>query len=348
MKKLLYSVIVLLMLPMLASAVAKSNVEKKKTIHKTYTVKNFVKLSIDNSFGRVHINTTSGNEIDVKVEVVAKQRSEQRALEMLDKININIAESGSVISFETDMDGKMNNRGGEGFEVNYMVSMPKSNPLYLKNSFGDTYLSDLDGDVELKIAYGDVKTEGLNGTTKLKLSFSDGYFKSVKSGELEVKYSDATFGELGVVKMEQGFSDVSVDRVKTIDLTSKYGDMQIGSVEGIRGYVGFSDLTIDYLIIEADMEASYAGDFSLDKVSKDFKSLELRGKFSSFDVNFEEGSNGTFEAGVKYGDFDYSDDQMRLTYKNKSDNHAEYKGVIGNGKGGKLVIQTSYGNIDIE
>lgn len=340
--------IVMLMLPMLASAAAKSNVEKKKTIHKTYTVKDFVKLSIDNSFGRVHINTTSGSEMDVKVEVIAKQRSEERALEMLDKININISESGNVISFETDIDGKMNNRGGEGFEVNYTVSMPRANPLYLNNSFGDTYVSDLDGDAELKISYGDVKTESLNGTNKIKLSFGDGYFKRVKSGEIEVKYSDASFGELGVVKLEQGFSDVEVDKAKTIDLTSKYGDMDIGSVEGVRGYIGYSDLTIDYLMIEADLEASYAGGFNLDKVSRGFKSITLRGKFSSFDVSFEEGTNGTFEASVKYGDFDYSSDLMKLTYKNKSDNHAEYKGTIGNGKGGKLVIQTSYGNIDIE
>ncbi|MCV9386923.1 hypothetical protein [Reichenbachiella ulvae] len=348
MKKLAYSIIVMFLFVGLTDLIAKNNVEKRKTIQKSYTVKEFVKLSIDNSFGRVHINTTNSNKIDVKIEIIAKRKTEERALELLKLINVNIEETGSMISFETDINGSLNNKNTESFEINYTVSMPMKNPLYVKNSFGDTYLSDLDGDAELKIAYGDVKTETLNGTSKIKLSFGDGHFKYVKTGEVEVKYSDATFDKMGIVKFEQGFSDVEIGIAQTLDMTSKYGDLEIGKIDGIRGYIGYSDLSIGYLTVEADLEASYAGGFEIDQIAKGFKSVKMEGKFSSFELEFESGTNGTFEARVKYGDFDYSDDQIELNYRNKSDNKAEYRGTIGNGQGGHVEIITSYGNIELD
>ncbi|PIB34607.1 hypothetical protein BFP72_03875 [Reichenbachiella sp. 5M10] len=326
---------------------AKNNVEKVRRIQKTYTVKDFVKLNIENSFGKVHVNSTSGHTIDVKVEVIARRKNEERAMELLDMIEIEIDESSDEISFKTEIDGKLTSRSSESFEINYMVSMPRINPLQLKNSFGNAYVSDREGDVALEIRYGDVKVEKLNGDAKVKVSFGNGEFKYVAKGDLEIKYSDVSFEQLGVVRMEQGFSDVEIGRVKTMDLTSKYGEVDIQSVDGIKGYVGFSDMTIESLGIEMVMEASYSSSFEVEHIAHDFQRIELQGKFTSFELGFDEGANGTFEARVKFGDIDYSSTKMNASYRDHSDARSEYKGSIGSGKGGEVRVETSYGNIEL-
>ncbi|UXP32459.1 hypothetical protein N6H18_00525 [Reichenbachiella agarivorans] len=350
MKKLVYKYLITMLLIgcCVVDLSARGNIEKKKVVEKNYTVKDFTKLSIANSFGRVHVNTTDGNTVHVKVEVIARKNTEAKAMELLDQIQIQISQSAEEIGFVTEIDGKVNNRGSENFEVNYLVSMPKSNPLILKNSFGDSYVGDLNGRVDLKISYGNIKTERLNGNCDIKVSFGGGSFKRVASGSIEVKYSDVSFEQLGIVKFEQGYSDIEIGTAKTIDMTSKYGDMDIGRVEGIKGYMGYSDLVIGYLGVELDVESSYAGNFKIRQVSKQFQRVNLTGKFSNFKLGFEEGTNATFEVNVKYGDFDYSDSSIDLSYKNKSDNKADYKGKMGNGKGGTLSISSSYGNIDLE
>jgi len=323
------------------------DIEKRKIIEKGYIVKKEVLLNITNSFGKVHVNTNSGNEITVKIEIIARNRSGERALEVIDKIDVDISESGNEIEFVTEIHGGLNNRGSENFEINYDITMPAANPFKLNNSFGDSYVGNLSNHADISVSYGDARIKELTGDTKLKISFGDGDIEFVKSGELEIKYSDVDFERLGDVKMVQGFSDVDIDEANTINMTSKYGDLDIGSVQGVRGYVGFTDFSIDYLGKEIDLETSYVGGFSVEQVSKNFDKININGKFGGYELDFEEGTNATFKVEVKFSDFDLDHSDAELNYKNKSDFRGEYRGNIGNGNGGQITINSSYGDVEL-
>lgn len=349
MKKLAYSLIAFVIVLGLLSqeAIGKGkglDFEKRKKISKSYDVKSNVKLDIRNTFGRVHINTWDQNKITVDIEIIARMSNENRAQDMLDRINVEIEESSSVISFETKL-GNLRNRDREEFEINYKVNMPKKNPLKLKNSFGGNYIGDLMGASDIDISYGDLKIEKLIGLTDLKISFSDGSIQLVKEGEIEIKYSDVEIDELGVVRMEQGFSDVEIEKIGTIDLTSKYGDVEIGTVQGIKGYVGYSEFSIDRLEVELDIEAQYSGGLTINEVAKDFSKILIDGKFGDFRISFEEGANFTFDTELSFSDFSYSGLPLDFDYKIKEDFKSRYKGKMGTGNGGHIRIDTSYGDI---
>lgn len=348
MKKLAYSLIVGVALGLLSGTVEGKDkgldYEKSRKISKSYDVKSNVKLAIENSFGRVHINTWDQNKITVDIEIIARMNNESRAQEMLDKIEIDIEESSSLISFQTRL-GKLRNRDREEFEINYKVNMPKKNPLRLKNSFGGNYVGDLLGESDIDISYGDLRIEKLFGLADIKISFSDGSIQLVKKGEIEIKYSDVEIEELGVVKMEQGFSDVEIEKIGTIDLVSKYGDMEIGTVQGIKGYVGYSEFSIDRLEVELEIEAQYSGDFTINEVAKGFSKIVIDGKFGDYRISFEEGANFTFDTELSFSDFSYSGLALDFDYKVKEDFKSRYKGKMGTGNGGYVEIDTSYGDI---
>lgn len=348
MKKLAYSWAIIAVLGwLLGSAQAKDkglDYEKSRKISKSYDVQPNVKLDIENSFGRVHINTWDQNKITVDIEIIARMHNESRAQDLLDRIDIAIDESSSVISFETKL-GNLKNRDREEFEINYKVNMPKRNPLRLKNSFGGNYLGDLAGDNEIKISYGDLRFENLTGTSDIKISFSDGSIRSMRKGEIEIKYSDVEIGEIGMARFEQGFSDVEIEKAGTLDFTSKYGDVEIGVVQGIRGYVGYSEFSLGRLEVEMDMETSYSGNFTIDEVANDFSEILLEGKFGDFRISFEEGANFSFDTELSFSDFSYSGLPLDFDYKIKEDFKARYKGKMGAGNGGRIRIDTSYGDI---
>ncbi|MDW3209586.1 MAG: hypothetical protein R8N23_06960 [Reichenbachiella sp.] len=318
--------------------------EKSRKISKSYEVNSNVRLSIENTFGRVHINTWDQNKMTVDIEIIARMNNESRAQDLLDRIKVDIEESNSEISFETRL-GNLKNRDREEFEINYKVNMPKKNPLRLKNSFGSNFIADLTGQSNIDISYGDFRIEKLFGLTNIKISFSDGAIQLVKEGEIEVKYSDMEINELGVVKMEQGFSDVEIEKIGTIDLSSKYGDVEIGTVQGIKGYVGYSEFSIDRLEVELDMEAQYSGGFTINEVAKDFTKILIDGKFGDYRISFEEVANFTFETELSFSDFSYSGLPLDFDQKIKKDFSAYYKGKMGSGKGGYVNIDTSYGDI---
>jgi hypothetical protein len=326
--------------------VAKRNdVEKRKVIEKSYQVDDNVLLDINNQFGKVHINTWDKGQMDVTIEIIARKRSESRAQELLERIDIDIDESPTSKRFITELKGNFNNNSNGTFEINYTINMPKNNPLRLKNKFGNTYVGDLTNDVKLLISYGDIKTGSFIGDSDIKLSFGDGEFKYVKSGELEIKYSDVEIEELGIVRLEQGFSDVEIDKAESIDLTSKYGDLEIGTVVGIKGYVGYSGFEIDRLLSELDIEASYASGFRISEVAKGFSKINISGKFGSYKLGFEDGVNATFDARMKFSEMDYSGLDIEFSYRVKEDFKAEYRGKIGNGSGGEIRIVSSYGDV---
>lgn len=347
MKKLAYNLLLLVAILGLQLEEAKGggiDYEKSRKISKSYEVKSDVKLAIENSFGRVHINTWDQNKITVDIEIIARMNNENRAQDLIDKIQIEIGESSSEVSFETRL-GNLKNRDREEFEINYKVNMPKDNPLKLKNSFGGNFIGDLMGESEINISYGDFKIEKLFGLSDVKISFSDGFIELIKKGEVEIKYSDVEIGELGVVRLEQGFSDVEIEKIGTVNLTSKYGDVEIGTVQGIKGYVGYSDFSIDRLEVELDIEASYSGGFTINEVAKDFSKIVIDGKFSDYRISFEDGANFTFETKLSFSDFSYSGLDFDFDYKIKEDFNSRYKGKIGNGSGGYVKVDTSYGDI---
>lgn len=348
MKELSYKSILTLvwiLVAFMATAKNGNDYEKSKQISKTYQVNDEVLLDVSNSFGQVHINTWNENRIEVVIDIITRMSSERRAEELLDKIEIKISESSSEKSFETVIAGKLKSGNNEKFEINYLVNMPKGNPLKLKNSFGNTYIGDLAGNCDIKLSYGDFRIAQLSGNTDLKVSFSDGEIQGMTLGELEIKYSDVEIEKIGKIRLDQGFSDVKIETATTIDLTSKYGELEIGSVQGVRGYVGYSDFSIDRLETELDLETAYAGDFQVNEISRNFSKINIDGKFGDFNLIFEEGVNFDFKVQLSFSDFSYSGLPLEFNKKIKESFKATYEGLLGKGSGGVVDVNSSYGDV---
>lgn len=348
--KLLYKVSLFLVLLSLSldGIAGKRDVEKKKVIDKSYDVKSTTRLNISNTFGKVHVNATSNRKITVNVEVISRKRNEEKAQETLDKVEINISETSGEISFQTNIKGKMNNHNSDDFEINYTVNLPSQNPLTLNNSFGESYIADRTGENDIKISYGDIRYGKLTGKSNLKMSFSDGSIEHFETGEIVAKYSDINIESMGVVKLQQEFSDMNIGTASTIDLVSKYGDVNIDEVQGLKGTLSFSGFKLDRLGVEMDLKSSYAGNFKVYKIAKDFRAINIEGKFGGFSLGFSEGTNASFEVMTKFCEFNFDESDIELNYKVKGDFNSDVRGKIGNGEGGTIRVNSSYGDVNFD
>lgn len=350
MKRLSYKIISLIVITLLigeAEAKKRDEVERKRAINKSYNVSPQHILDITNKFGRVHVNTWAKKEFDVKIEIIARGRNEERAQQVLDQIEVKIVEAANLIRFETELKGNIDNKKSETFEINYLVNMPPSNALNLKNSFGETYLADFSGDLDLDVSYGDIKLGSLTGDSNVEISFSDGEIDEVRKGRLTIKYSDVDVKRTGDVKMQQGYSDVSIETAGNLQIDTKYSDLKIGQLDVVAGNLDYSDFSLGQLMVSMEMETSYSGGFRVEQVAKNFKKINLEGKFGSFRLGFEEGVNCNFETKLKFCDMNYSGLDVDLSYKMKEDFRNEYRGKIGKGSGGVISIVSSYGDVKL-
>jgi hypothetical protein len=189
----------LLSLPAISHAGNGDDIEKKKNISKTYTVSPNDRLSIENSFGDVVVSTWDKNTIQVDVEIGVNASSEQKAQDMLDKIQVSDNQSGGNISFKTDVGDINGNQGrhhknmdygdDRKFYIDYKVHMPAGNPLKVENSFGKTNIPDMKGEVNLTSKFGSLNTGKLENVEEIDVEFGSAEIGPVNNGTLTFKFN---------------------------------------------------------------------------------------------------------------------------------------------------------------
>lgn len=344
-----YNIILLLLFTANLGVSKDVQLEKKRVIEKSYDVTPTTALQIRNRFGRIEINSWDKNEFAIKVEVIGRGRTEERAQRILDQVEVDIDEGSSEISFETRVD-KMKNKDNEGFEVNYTISMPEINPLNIRNSFGDVLMGNRGGDLDLNVSYGSMRVGDVAGDTNLKLSFGSGDIDNIKDGDLTIKYSDFSLESSENVELNQGFSDVEIGEVDDLELESKYGDVEIEKANTIDADIHFSGFEIEELTGKLEMEASYVGDFRIRRLAKTFTLVDIEGKFGSYEIGLEPGLSAKIEAEFSFADLkSYSGLDIDFHYRVKESNKRIYRGKIGSGDESKLIrIDSSYGNLRLK
>lgn len=273
-------------------------------------------LSIDNKFGNVHVNTWNRNEIQVKVSMISRAHSEQAAEEMLNRINVADSRSGNTILLKTEM-GSFNSKGNshQSFEINYTVNMPEDNQLIVKNSFGNVYLPDMKGKVDLTVRHGAFKTGNLsNASNSIKASFCNSASNSIgymNKGAVELAYST----------------------------------LNVGGTNGMNGSSKFSDLKIGNLSENLQMEVKY-GTFSVDNVKKNFRNISVTGGFTPIQFRFENDSSFDFDVNVQFADFKVDRNLVKFTTLEKGHTSAEYKGRYGTSSSkGSINITSKYNDV---
>lgn len=248
--------------------IGKDQDEKKKFIEKSHKVSASTVLRIENKFGKVEINSWDKNEFSIKVEMIGEGRNEERAQRILDNIDVDISESSTEISYITQIPTNTKNKNDEGFEINYTIYMPEGNPLKVRNSFGDVTMGNRGAALDLDVSYGSMKVGNVEGFSEVRLSFGSGSIGDIKEGDFRIKYSKFEIDSGTRMDIEQGFSDVEIGEVDELEIESKYGGVEIEKAGKIDAEAHFSGFEVEELTGSLELDCSYLGDFSIDRLAK--------------------------------------------------------------------------------
>ena len=253
---------------------------KEKRVDKTFTVNSSTRLSIDNRFGKVHINTWDQNKIEAQV-VVEVDGSGDAAREILDRIKIDVSESTGEIRLETDIHESRRNRNNQRFEINYTISMPKKNPLQVDHRHGDIYLDNIDGPVDLDLAHGQIVAEALSGKSRISLQHGNGgRIGAIGSGSLSFQhYQRLRIGKLGSIDLEIAHASADIEEAGDLDFELRHSKVAFGST-------GMVTLDMQHSKFEAESARSVHSDaqhssLDIDRVTH---SIEFDGNHSQVEI----------------------------------------------------------------
>lgn len=241
--------------------------EKERIVKKNVKVNEGTELVVKNVFGDVKVESYNGSEIDIEVVVWARGSSESKVNKFVDDIDVDISTSRGEVRVESTVGS--NNGKVKEFKVNVNVRVPINSPLTIKNSFGNVYISEHKGAVNLDVSHGDFELgKVVNSGNEIELQFGDGEIEEYGGGEIELSHSNLKISKAHEIYLESQFSNTKVETVN--------GDIK-ASIS--HGEFDVSDLVTNYRTI--DVKATFSTvELNLDE--KNPFEIEYKGSFSTF------------------------------------------------------------------
>ena len=318
----LATVLLVLSAPVMAVAAnGDEDVRKQKLINKHYDVTADDKLEIDNSFGNVVVSTWDKNEITVDIEISARASSEERAQNIMNKIEVKDGRDGKNIWFKTkvgDINNKDKNSNGEhsdrGFYIDYVIHMPESNRLDIANSFGKTEVPAFKGLVTLTSKFGSLNTGKLDNVDQIDVEFGKAYITSVNNGKVIFKFNkESRIGKVnGNVKINSEFSQ---------NVQFNVAD-EINELNVVESYSGVRLVVNKDLSAQIDVHTSF-GKFHNES---DFAIAEAREDKEDWGPKFDKDYSGKAGDGRAKIRIKSSFGSVRLSYTGSGNNSNEDEG----------------------
>ena len=299
--------------------------ERVKNYSKSYSVDANDVLQINNSFGKVVVNTWTKNEFKVDVQMKFGADDADYVNSMINSSSISDSKVGSVVSFSTNLPRNYNSHGDNHIEVNYIVYMPAGNALNLTNRFGNVTLPDLSGKVTLRVSFGKLTAQQLTNA----------------ENDVQIKFA------------QDGVSTIAV--LNGGKLRLDYGSLKAGILNNVDANLSFSALNVDKLRNSATFRIKYGEGVNIGTIDRSVKNISVNASFTKFKLDFKESDSFNFDVVTKLGDFNYNNNNIKVTAKTPSDDEhswsstKSYKGYAGKSNGdGKITIKASFSEVNFQ
>lgn len=226
-----------------------AQIEKVKTIDKSFTVQKGALVQISHQKGALYVKKSLTNKVEVRLYVSITGNRESDVIAFLDIIEIEHNENGSShleISTKTNainwskingistvqIKGGSKLRGIEEIQVDMEVSVPEGVSLKLMNKYNDIILEEIKADVEIENYNGNIETQNIDGDLKLDLKYGNATIGSVKDADLKIYESKMVMGDCNSLKLNSKYSRHTFSKIKDADVDSYEGNFEISDVQG--------------------------------------------------------------------------------------------------------------------
>lgn len=312
--------------------------------------------------GDITVRASDEAQIRVSGKKNARSWDEKEGERLAKPVNVEIVQNGD--RYEVRPLGY--NQSDERISLDLEVSVPKKSPLVVKTEKGDVAISDFASDVSVTDHEGDVEVRGTNGDVSVEMKKGDvkvldtkGDVKvSGKGGEIEV--NDTT----GSLTVEGDFyGPVRADKVlKGVRMVSARTDLTVsaltGHLEAGTGNLDLIDAPGNINLRTRDTEVNVENPGG--KVGIEDRNANVSVRFTTApkeDVQITNSSSGilvtipgssSFEIDANCRNCDIDSEFPGLGPVKAPSGDASLTGKFGSGKGPKITLKTSYGNIELK
>ncbi len=235
-------------------------------------------------------------------------------------------EFGDMKDFSADLYNSNLSAGNTGdvtFESKYSgVKLASCGKLSV-NAYNDKYEITKTGDVKFTAKYSDLKTES-SGNADLNIYNGTVSMKEAKDLKIASKYAEYQLPVAGRCTISSAYNDkLTFGKLTSLTIDeSKYSEFRIG-----------------YLAVSLEDRDGYNDNFTISDIGKEFKGLNLNGKYVTTAVTLPGSTSFRFKAEIKYADLDINESSLKPVIKIIDGSDVKYDAIKGTESEGMPVIE---------
>ncbi len=322
--------------------------DARKEYSDNYDVSKGVTLITDTKYSDVELITWDKSNVDILAVVEVEASSQSRAEEALKKVDIQIGKSGNNITVVTEMESNWSRNVKTSIKIT--IKAPAWVNLDLENSYGDLFIQEATGLVQVDLKYGNLKAGTLSrGNEKpfsvIDMAYSDGVIDAAGWLEVEVSYSDLELNLSKMLFVDSKYSKLLGEKAGGIVTDGMYDKYYFDEVDSFVAELKYSGLKFGKLNKTLSLESAYTN-AKIGTLSKDFGKVDAELSYGNLTVGLEQGASFKFEGEAKYGSVNISTGD-RLS-KTKENNYTRVWGNVGSNPKSSIQVITKYGNSTFE
>jgi hypothetical protein len=295
MKKIniIFRITILAFLPVLTFGQTFSD---REITEKTFPVNAQTTIEVNNKYGKIHVIPWRKDSVKFEIDLVLSSNSLSKLHKIKNGIRFDFTSSKYYVTALTDFGGTGNQiftelrnlsesliPGKNNIEVNYRIYCPESTNLTLINKFGDIYIDDLRGKINISLSNGDIKVNSISGEAQIELNFGSGIFNHLTDANIASSYGDINIKQAEKVQTVTKSSTLHIDDVDFLKIDSKRDKFFIGDVHTLRGSTNFSQIWIEKIKCELDVNLKF-GDLTVDRIPVDFCKINLVSDYADLNL----------------------------------------------------------------
>lgn len=271
----------------------------KRSVSRSFPASHETTVEIHNKYGKIQVATWDKDSVAIEVDMVLTESSSSKLKKLKQDIQIDFTGTNSYIIAKTVIESESGRLASElksigstisgsnkRMEINYMVYLPAHMNVVLNNKFGDIYMDDLNGQVDIELSNGVLKANNLKGNAVITLSFANGMIKSLGSANMKLSYSDMVLDEVGQLDLISKSSKLNVDSVNVLKIESRRDKLYFKHVGYMYGKSNFTEVWVFDFQNESSLYMKY-GELTVEHVMPGFSKLYVESDYTDMTLYFD-------------------------------------------------------------
>lgn len=277
---------------------------------KTFPVNAQTNIEVNNKYGEIHVKTWRKDSVKFVIDLRINSNSKDRLQKLKNDIRFDFSSSKYYVTASSNFGGTGNQifaelrsisesfiPGKNSIEVNYTIYCPESVNLNLINKFGDIYIDDLRGEININLSNGNMKINSLSGESKIELNFGNANINQLSDAVITMSYADLNLKQVEKLQTITKSSTIHIDEVDMLKIDSRRDKYFLTDVLNMQGRSDFSQIWVEVINCNLDMNLKF-GELRIDYIPVNFCQLDIVSDYA--DLNLYIAKNAQYKADFYY------------------------------------------------